>query len=1470
MNRHVIVTILLAFSALFINKTEVKASHAAGGELIYEWVSDSTYRFIFKFYRDCGGSPEPFSVQMCYSNGCNSTTGNIILQKMSSIPTGSNGQQVSTGCANNKNTCDSPQSNIPGYREWWYSNTLTLPSRCASWKFYSYVPVRNASQNLQGTPNFYVEATLNNVVAQGNSSPTFSVKPVPYVCINQQYNYNNGGVDPNNDSMVFEVLNPLTVATGCGNTGTNVGFQTKSPVLSIPSNPFQTNNTFQISSTSGQLSFTPSELGSQTVSVRTKEYRNNVLIGSVMRDIQVQVIQCVTTTPTVNTDPTTLTGSQFINGRVVSCATKPFTFCFNVKSSDTDAVLVVTDNHNASAPGSAVTYTNVGEDSVRGCFSWTPGSTDTGTRVFAVTVKDSSCATGGVPITQTFLVPIYVWAVTKAIKDTAICIGDSVQLNAVGGTGYLWSVISGSSNSLSCLACKDPIAYPNVTTTYSVTSNSSPFCNQNVDTITVTVKNPPSPAIGSNTPVCPGGTINLTSTPASSATAFEWLGPNSFTSGLQNPSISNAQIANGGIYAVRAVIDGCTTSYSSTNVFVGYPNAPTAGSNSPVCENTPINLTASFISGTVVYNWTGPNGFTSTQQNPTITSASPASAGIYRVQADVNGCPSFFDSVTVVVHDAPDTPIANSPITYCQDVMASALTANGSNLRWYTSATGGTGSTIAPVPSTGNPGTTTYYVTQTDNNFCESDRKAIYVVVLAKPVPPQVSPVIYYCQTDTPSQLVANGTNLRWYTSATGGTGSTTAPTPSTANPGTTNYYVSQTDGSGCESDRAQISVVVIAKPSPPAVSTPVNYCQFGPNTPPLNVFVNGNNITWYTTPTGGIGNTTTPVVNTNTVGTTTFYVTQTVNTCESIRGALVVNVIAKPQPPGVSDTSLCQFSTAGSLTANGQNLLWYTSATGGTGSSTAPIPSTTNIGITRYYVSQTINGCESDRDSIDVEIKPLPIAPQGLDVSYCQFDIPTQLLAAGNNIRWYTVPTGGTGTTIPPIPSTAVADTFNWYVSQTENGCEGPRDTVTVIVKPQPASPAVSNLEYCLGVTALPLTASGQNLLWYTSGTGGTASTTAPTPSTSSVGTNSYYVSQTIDGCESPRAVLLVETDTVVTARIVFSKQPICEDDSLTITHIGAVPDSSSFTWTFGGGTVLEGDSAGPYRVKWDTAGQKTITLFANRQDCKATDTQSIYVLPVPEVGFDMVAEACIDQEVIVMADSSLQNVGTYNWATSDGTRVDSTSNSYTLKWYTAGVRYISLRTMSDTGCISEVVTDTINIRPYPIASIDSSDEYDICIRNHITLTAKQYSGYRYLWEPRSYFLNNDSSKVSARIPSGGYVILNVIDDIGCTGKDSIYVDVHLCCEINMPDAFSPNGDGKNDKFRIISGGSHTVKSFIIMNRYGQVVFETKDQNEGWDGRFNGVAQDLGTYMYYIKYTCNDDNAHNNIEKKGSVILIR
>jgi 1,4-alpha-glucan branching enzyme len=171
----------------------------------------------------------------------------------------------------------------------------------------------------------------------------------------------------------------------------------------------------------------------------------------------------------------------------------------------------------------------------------------------------------------------------------------------------------------------------------------------------------------------------------------------------------------------------------------------------------------------------------------------------------------------IYVSQAPCTtasPAANTAINYCVNATATPLTATGTSLLWYTVATGGTGSTTAPTPSTATAGTTTYYVSQTVG--CESPKTAITVTVAALPVAPVVTTPVTYCINTTAAPLTATGTNLLWYTVATGGTGSTTAPTPSTTTAGNTNYYVSQSNSCGV-SARAAVTVIVNPVPAAPS-----------------------------------------------------------------------------------------------------------------------------------------------------------------------------------------------------------------------------------------------------------------------------------------------------------------------------------------------------------------------------------------------------------------------------------------------------------------------------------------------------------------------------------------------------------------------------------------------------------------------------------------------------------------------------
>ena len=162
-----------------------------------------------------------------------------------------------------------------------------------------------------------------------------------------------------------------------------------------------------------------------------------------------------------------------------------------------------------------------------------------------------------------------------------------------------------------------------------------------------------------------------------------------------------------------------------------------------------------------------------------------------------------------------------------------------------------------------------------------------------------------------------------------------------------------------------------------------------------------------------------------------------------------------------------CQGTVALPLTATGSNLLWYTAAVGGTGSSAAPVPSTSTTGNTSYYVSQTITGnCESPRTQITVQITALPTAPLVTsNISYCQNGTSTALSATGTNLLWYQTVTGGVGSITAPIPTTSLIGTTNYYVSQTNNnGCESPRAVINVLITAPLFANAGNNVTIPLG----------------------------------------------------------------------------------------------------------------------------------------------------------------------------------------------------------------------------------------------------------------------------------------------------------------------------------------------------------------------------------------------------------------------
>ncbi|MDZ4328996.1 MAG: MBG domain-containing protein, partial [Flavobacterium sp.] len=172
------------------------------------------------------------------------------------------------------------------------------------------------------------------------------------------------------------------------------------------------------------------------------------------------------------------------------------------------------------------------------------------------------------------------------------------------------------------------------------------------------------------------------------------------------------------------------------------------------------------------------------------------------------------------------------------------------------------------------------------------------------------------------------------------------------------------------------------------------------------------------------------------------------------------------PSAPTISSPVIyCLGTTPTALTATGSNLLWYSGATGGIGSSIAPTPSTNSSGTTSYYVSQTI-GCESSRAKIDVTVNALPVAPNAGNYSGAYDGLPhvgSAVAGAGETIDWYTTLLGGNPTSAPSGTNVGVYSAYA-EARNTTTGCVSTTRTlvsVTITKKAASVSPIANTKVY-------------------------------------------------------------------------------------------------------------------------------------------------------------------------------------------------------------------------------------------------------------------------------------------------------------------------------------------------------------------------------------------------------------------------
>jgi hypothetical protein len=651
---------------------------------------------------------------------------------------------------------------------------------------------------------------------------------------------------------------------------------------------------------------------------------------------------------------------------------------------------------------------------------------------------------------------------------------------------------------------------------YSVYTIANDCTSPTPGTTTVVVNPlPAAPNTGNNGPVCVGNTLSLTASTISGAT-YSWSGPNGYTSTQQNPTVSvSATTAMGGIYSVIATVNDCVSVAGTTTVEI---NKITASNNSPVCEGNTLSLAATTISG-ATYSWTGPNGFTSSQQNPIVsTNATSAMGGVYIVTSTVNGCTSAASVTIITINPAPALPTVTSPVTYCQNAMASPLSATGTNLLWYTMPTGGTGSLTAPTPNTTIAGTTIYYVSQTIG--CESQRANISVIVNALPASAgSISGSSTVCQGQNSViytvPTIANASSYIW-TLPSGTTGA------STTNSISVNYGIAAISGDITVKGSNSCGVGIVSASYPITVYIPplanagsdVTICQTG--TYVLSgIASNYASLLWTTSGDGTFSNAAilNPVytfgANDITLGTVTLnFTASAISPCTVSSSDNKIIIIQKtPVSNTGTDATIC-LGSAHQLAGTAQNyssVLWTTSGNGtfSSTSSLTPVytPGGTDISagiVTLYLTASAISPCMvSATDAKILIIHRLPIANAGADASICQTETHTLSGIALNysNLLWTTSGSGtfsiaailnpvyspgATDITIGTVTLTLTAMAISPCITSTSND-------LTLIIQKSPTVTAGTDATIIEG-ESLSISATATNcagLLWQTTGDG-------------------------------------------------------------------------------------------------------------------------------------------------------------------------------------------------------------------------------------------------------------------------------------------------------------------------------------------------------------------------------------------------
>lgn len=659
----------------------------------------------------------------------------------------------------------------------------------------------------------------------------------------------------------------------------------------------------------------------------------------------------------------------------------------------------------------------------------------------------------------------------------------------------------------------------------------------------------------------------------------------------------------------------------------------------------------------------------------------------------------------------------------------------------------------------------------------------------------------------------------------------------------TVSVLVRISDENGCQNTSAVRNISVLPTPVAEPITNTGTLVRCDGDSIILTANPAGLNYTWLNT---------SPVVNSRdlTVKTSGSYqvVVSNANGCADTSEAVTATFNSLPPKPAISspNDTLCQPGTLSFGTAvTGVGYDW--TVTGIT-----PNPNGQNVDITApgaYTASLTItdaNGCKSTSDPINGLLKAAPVAPTirtlGNDVSVCEGDtLRLQALpfSAGNTYNW-TPGNIQVGTLIITSPGLQTVG-----LSVDSNGCStAALASLAVNINARPVTPTATvlsgQLSFCAGDSVILTSSAGTSYAWSPGG----ANSQNLVVKTS--GSYSVVVRNDSSCASLPSVALQVEVKkNPEIPQISATRTTFCfgEQATLSISNPGA---ANTYTWSPAGtGVSIDVNAAGTYSVRSDS----TNGCLSNSASVQIT----VNPLPEPVISSsELDNRICKGDSVILTSNYANGNA----WIGISGTNL---SPRLVIRNTSPG---ILLRVTDANGCVS--VAGPVGILVDTLPRVRLLKDTALVIRDNMPLAAigGPANAEVYEWFKGNLLLGQTGGNVptfeTAVTNTSLYSVL-LTDSNGCRVSDTILVKVSN--EVFIPNSFSPNKDGNNDRFKVYGYGVKTI-DFKIFDRLGNVVYETNrvedivetsettDTVPGWDGTKDGKDVSQESYIWSIKGT--------------------